>query len=503
MNLIYSLYNSFVNNKDNNAFCINDTFFTYKQLLESITQIRKCIVDNINSSEKHIGLVTNNDLETYATILALWMEGKAYIPVNPNAPIDRNEEIFNLIDVEYVFDSSNNSEFSSFNIININKLVKESNIVFEAIKFNEINIAYVLFTSGSTGKPKGIPISFKNLNALVTELDLDDEYKLTASDKCLQMYDLTFDASLTAILPALLVGACLYTVPSNAIKYLYIYKLLEKYKLTVLKMVPSIIYYLRPYFSEIHAPTVRYSIFGGEKLYEDVISEWIMCIPNSKVLNHYGPTEFTVCSTYYRYNSEINNKSHNGVLSIGKPFKNVDCIIIDYEGKKVANNIEGELCLSGNQLTSGYWKNDELNTNSFFSYKTNSGTVKRFYKTGDLCYRDEDGYYMYIGRKDFQVKIGGYRVELGEIEYHVRNHESIKSKNILVVDVKNSSNNDELVLVIESSKFDAKDLLSYLNLKLADYMVPKKLFFIDNLPHNKNGKIDRNQLRELIKIKDE
>lgn len=498
MNLIYSLHSSFLQNAENNAFCINDYFFTYKDLLNSIVKIRNTIVANIDSREKHIGLVTNNDLETYATILALWMEGKAYIPINPIAPKSRNVEILNLISVKHVFDSSNKTDFSSFKTINVSQIKYNDNDIFEPIKFDETNIAYVLFTSGSTGIPKGIPISFKNLNALVTELDEDDEYKLNTSDRCLQMYDLTFDASLTALLPALLVGACSYTVPSDAIKYLYAYKLLEKYKLTVLKMVPSIIYYLRPYFSEINAPSVRYSIFGGEKLYEDVINEWAKCIPNGKILNHYGPTEFTVCSNYYKYDSDINNRSYNGVLSIGKPFKNVDCIIIDSNNKIVANNAEGELCLSGKQLTSGYWKNDELNTSSFFMHKTDSGKIKRFYKTGDLCFKDDDGYYLYIGRKDFQVKIGGYRVELGEIEYHARNHESTKSKNSLVIDVINSSNNDELVLVIESSKFDTEGLIQYMSAKLADYMVPKKVFFIDNLPHNKNGKIDRKQLRSLI-----
>ncbi|MDG1728594.1 MAG: AMP-binding protein [Algibacter sp.] len=496
MNLIRSLYKSFNENNERNAFCINDTFFTYQDVLNSITKIRSVIVKNIDFDEKHIGLVTNNDLETYATVLALWMEGKAYVPINSTASKSRNIDILKLIDVTYIFDSSDKDDFSDFKIFNPNHTEFSNNSEFETINFNETNIAYVLFTSGSTGTPKGIPISFKNLNALVTELDLDKEYKLNSSDRCLQMYDLTFDASLTALLPALLVGACVYTVPSNAIKYLYIYKLLEKYKLTVLKMVPSIIYYLRPYFSEINAPSVRYSIFGGEKLYEDVVKEWLNCIPNSVILNHYGPTEFTVCSNYYKF--EQDTKSHKGVISIGKPFKNVDCLILDDLGNIIGDNIEGELCLSGNQLTSGYWKNDELNASSFFLHKTDSAEIKRFYKTGDLCFRDGDGFYMYVGRKDFQVKIGGYRVELGEIEYHARNHISMKSKNNLVIDVKNSSNNDELVLVIESFKFDTKDLMDYLSTKLSDYMVPKKVFFIDNLPHNKNGKIDRKQLKSLI-----
>lgn len=495
MNLIYSLNSSFNKNSTRNAFCINNSFFTYQELLNYINKIRHVIVKNIDSTEMYIGLVTNNDIETYATIFALWMEGKAYIPINPTAPKNRNVEILNLINVKFVFDSSIKTDFSNFEILKTNQIEPSTPTLVEPIKYDENGVAYVLFTSGSTGTPKGIPISFKNLNALITELDIDKAYKLNSSDRCLQMYDLTFDASLTALLPALLAGACAYTVPTDAIKYLSVFKLLEKYQLTVLKMVPSIIYYLRPYFSEIHAPSVRYSIFGGEKLYEDVVIEWAKCIPNSTILNHYGPTEFTVCSHYYRVGESV--KSYNGVLSIGKPFKNVDCLLLDNNDNIVLNNTEGELCLSGNQLTSGYWENDELNISSFFDHKTDLGEVKRFYKTGDLCFRDDDGNFMYVGRKDFQVKVGGYRVELGEIEYHARKHKSTNSKNLLVIDVE-SSNNNKLILVIESAKFETKDLMDYMSEKLADYMVPKKVFFIDSFPHNKNGKVDRAQLRNLI-----
>lgn len=498
MNLIYSLHKSFEQNAIRNAFCIADKFYSYQDLLNRIIKLRSIIASNIDDTENYIGLVTNDDLETYATIFALWMEGKAYVPINPIAPEARNVSILKAINIKHVFDSSSKLDYAGYQTYNAS-IFNINNVKFESIKFDESKLAYVLFTSGSTGDPKGIPISFKNLNALATALDVDEEYKLKASDKCLQMYDLTFDASLTALLPALLVGACVYTVPSNVIKYFHVYKLLEKYKLTVLKMVPSIIYYLRPYFSEIKAPSVRYSIFGGEKLYEDVVKEWVKCVPNSKVLNHYGPTEFTVCSNYYKYEINKKSKSYNGIIAIGKPFKGVDCLILNEGGELASNNQVGELCLSGNQLTNGYLNNEALNTNSFFTHKTESGVTKRFYKTGDLCFVDNDGDYMYVGRKDFQVKIGGYRVELGEIEFHVRNHESTKSKNILVIDVKNKNNNDELVIVIESFKFDTEELIDYLSTKLVDYMVPKKVFFIDNFPHNKNGKIDRKALRNIIK----
>lgn len=498
MEFLNILQDSFKTNASKNALCINDVFYTYHDLSESILKIRKIIQAKINLNEKLIGLVANDDLETYASIFALWLESKAYIPINPTAPISRNIEILNLTDSHFVFDSSKESFYSnSFNILNTSLYSKDlENYNLNKIQYTEDDIAYILFTSGSTGKPKGIPISFKNLNSLLLALNNDKEYTLNNSDKCLQMYDLTFDASLTAFMPAFLSGACSYTVPTDSIKYFHIFKLMQKYKLTVIKMVPSIIYYLRPYFSEINAESVRYCIFGGGKLCNDIVKEWQLCIPNSKIYNHYGPTECTVCSSYYIYKPSLQNKTHNGVLSIGKPLTGIEYLILNENGKEAKIGEKGELCLSGNQLTKGYWKNDKLNNTLFFTKKLNNGSIKRFYKTGDICFVDKEGYLMYIERKDFQVKIRGFRVELGEIEYHVKS--ILNKSNLTVIDINNTDGNNEIALVIEGNKFDTSKVFDYLNIKLPNYMIPTQTYFLDQLPHNNNGKLDRKELRKLI-----
>ena len=498
MNFLNKLQDSFSKNAIKNALCINDEFYTYKDLSDCVLNIRRFIQKRINPNEKLIGLVANDDLETYATIFALWLESKAYIPISPTAPKERNIEILNLTESNFVFDSTVKSLYSNdFQVLNISSNYNElQNYSLKDTTYIENHIAYILFTSGSTGKPKGIPISFKNLNALLVTLSNDEEYSLNNSDRCLQMYDLTFDASLTAFMPAFLAGSCSYTVPSNSIKYFHIFKLIEKHKLTVLKMVPSIVYYLRPYFSEIKADSVRYCVFGGGKLYGDILKEWMECIPNSKVYNHYGPTECTVCSTYYTYKSDNKNKLHNGVLSIGKTLAGIDFLIVNDENKEVKTNEKGELCLSGDQLTEGYWKNEKLNDVVFFNKKSENGLLKRFYKTGDLCFEDRDGYIMYVERKDFQVKIRGYRVELGEIEYHIKS--MITKNNLVVIDINNTNGNNEIALVIESEKFDTTNLFNYLQSKLPNYMIPTQTHFLNQLPHNNNGKLDRKQLRELI-----
>ncbi len=500
MNFLDKLQNSFLKNSAKNAICINNTFFTYTDLSNCVLRIRKIIQSQIHSEEKLIGLVANDDLETYATIFALWLESKAYIPINPTAPIKRNTEVLDLTGSKSVFDSAKESPYSSgFKVYNVLTHYKKlEHHTLSVTEYNKTDIAYILFTSGSTGKPKGIPISFENLNALLLTFENDEAYTINNTDRCLQMYDLTFDASLTAFMPAFLAGACSYTVPPDSMKYFHIYKLMQTYDLTVLKMVPSIIYYLRPYFPEINQPNVRYCVFGGGKLFEDVLKEWSACIPNSTIYNHYGPTECTVCSSYYTFKKH-GNKSYNGVLSIGKPLNGIDAVIVNDNNDLLDNNKIGELCLAGKQLTKGYWNNEKLNDTSFFNMKLDDGEVKRFYKTGDVCFRDTDGNLMYVERKDFQVKIRGFRVELGEIEHHIKY--IITKNNLTVLDINNSTGNNEIALIIEGKPFDTTPLFNYLQTKLPNYMIPTQTHFLSLLPHNVNGKLDREHLRKLIRKK--
>jgi amino acid adenylation domain-containing protein len=497
MEFLAKLKTSFEKNQNLNAFCIAEKFYSYAELTQLISNIRAAITNKVKDSEKLIGLVANDDLETYASIFALWLEGKAYVPVNPLYPKERNLKILELTASKYIIDSSENSIYEQSLSVIKSIYLKNEEIKLEAKKIHPKDLAYILFTSGSTGVPKGVPISFENLTALLDALDKDPLFNLNATDKCLQMFELTFDFSLVTYLPPLFFGACVYTIPKDTIKYFYIYKLIQNQGLTVLTMVPSIIHYLRPYFKEINSATVRYCSFGGGKLYSDIAEEWSQCIPKSQIFNYYGPTEFTVYSGYYLYQAKTRTKNHNGVVSIGKTLNGVNYLVVDTKNNEVATSESGELCLSGDQLTQGYWKNEEKNNEVFFS-KMENGKQVRYYKTGDLCFLDNEGDYMYVGRSDFQVKIRGYRVELGEIEYYVKN--VILKKEIVVIDITNNLENTELALAIVAKTFDLTALREYLKEKLPEYMVPTKYAFFDELPHSLNGKINRSELRTKFKV---
>lgn len=492
MKILQTLQKSIEEHSLRNAFLINGTYYTYGQLGAKISGIRRLVQDQVPSSEKFIGVVTNDDLETYAGMIALWFEGKAYVPINPIYPKTRNKEILEQTESTYILDSSDTKYLDDgFHVLSVGNLSTQGMDLCPKTVHPE-SFAYVIFTSGSTGVPKGAPITFKNLDSFASAIDENLSFSLYPSDRCLQMFELTFDMSVVSFLAPLLKGACVYTLSKKGIKYFEIVKLLSEYQLTVLIMVPSIIHYLRPYFKEIHCPSVRYSCFAGGKLFGEIAKEWNKCIPNAQIINYYGPTETTIYCGGYLFNKEGGNKHENDVLSIGKPFPNTSYMIIDENGEELGVGKTGELCIAGEQLFPGYIKNEEKNKQVFFTVE-HGGRSHRFYKTGDLCYKDADGDYMYVGRADFQVKIRGFRVELGEIEYHVKT--KLVGMDVVVIDVPDGMGNLELGLAVCSNKIDLEPVISHLKEVLPPYMIPTQFLFLDQFPHSVNDKVDMKELR--------
>jgi len=491
--IIEPFLNSIQDFSDRNAFCINGEFFTYKHLEASISKIRFQLIDN---KDDIIGLIANDDLETYASIFALWLDGKAYIPLNPIAPVERNQTIIEQADIKTVLDSSDDLQlFKNAKTVSTKNL-KSVGLNYQNILSKEISdqkIAYILFTSGSTGVPKGVPITRENLAYFVNAYS-DFGYKITENDRCLQPFEMTFDVSVASYLLPLISGACVYTVPRNVIKYMFIAEILEEQEITVTHLASSVIKYLRPYFEEIYLPKLKYCVLTAEAVLYDVTREWSERCPNAVIDDLYGPTEDTIYCTQYRFVRNGENKHRNGVLSIGKSLTSGKVIILDENGKECLPNVQGELCLAGKQLMQGYWKNPEKSAEVFFERDG-----ERFYRTGDICFADESGDIMYCGRLDSQVKIQGYRIELGEIEYHCKAF--LKEINAITIPFNNVVSNTEIALFIETNEQNIviDELKEYLYSKIPAYMVPTKYYFVPKFPLNSSDKIDKVKLKGVIK----
>ena len=486
---------------DRSAFFIEGQYYSYRQFAQIVSNIRK-LLQSKYASEKLIGFITNDDIETYSSVFGILYSGRGFVPINPKNPSERNLAVIEQSDIKVILTSKYDSEIqklvgsNNIDIVATNELTA-AEIDISIPRISENDIAYILFTSGSTGVPKGVPLTRKNLYSFIDAF-FAYGYNINEEDRCLQMFDMTFDLSLMSYIIPLCKGACVYTVPPGGIKYAYVYNLLEEQKITVALMVPSIISYLRPYFNEIKLPQMRYSMFCGEALFEDIAKEWMECVPNALVQNVYGPTEATIfCSIYDLNRDKTKIKSFNGVLSIGKAMNNMGLQVVNENGEEVEVGEKGELCLYGAQLTPGYWKNPQKNKQAFFR-KNIDGNDTTLYRTGDLVYLDGERDYLYCGRIDHQVKIDGFRVELGEIEHYTR--EFTQVSNVAAVAIKNNIGNNEIILFVEKYAGSIIDIENFLKSKLPNYMIPSDTFVLDIFPLNVNGKIDRKALASQIKM---
>ena len=475
-----------------NAFYIDGQYYSYVQFAQLISAIRREI-NELNSTEQIFALAIHDDLDTYASIFALWMEGKAYVPLHPNQPLERNLNIIEQVGLSNVLDSAEQSVFDnqSLNVMHTNLYAYTEDYLDNWVDTSDDALAYILFTSGSTGVPKGVQITRGNVAAFMDSF-WKTGIEITADDRCLQVFDLTFDVSVQSYLVALTRGACVYTVPYGQVKYIYAASLIQEHKITFGAMAPSMLTYLRPYFDEFDATSMKTTILTAEACPVDLMEEWYKCAKNTEIYDFYGPTEATIYCTYYKLSRDKQNLSQNGIISIGVPMANIQAIITKENGELVNGQEKGELCVAGGQVTPGYWKNEEKNTSSFFK---KDGV--RYYHTGDLCYWDESGNILYCGRIDQQAKIQGFRVELGEIEFHARAYYN-KEYRVVAIAFDNTQGLTEIALFVESVEQDTKDLLDYLRSKMPHYMIPSRIIFEQQFPLNKSEKIDRTTLKKKL-----
>lgn len=480
--IISPLFENISRYADRNAFCIADQFYTYRQLGEKIEELRTSIRHN-GLSNKIIGVCAHDSLVTYATIFALWAENSAYVILHPQWPQARIDEIIQQSELEAVYDEGHLTALQGNNP-------------------NNQQLAYILFTSGSTGKPKGVMVGMDNISAFADSyLSLD--LQITPDDRVLQCAELTFDFSLWCFLPAILRGACCFTVPTDVIKYQYIGGLIDEYALTIVMIAPSVLRYLQPYFDELDLTCIRYLMLGAEGLTAGLVDNFKAHSPQTQLFNFYGPTECSIACTYYPMGDGNTTttllKTYNGIVSIGHLLKNASALVLDENGNEVPDGVQGELCITGPQVTKGYWKNPELTSKAFFMREYN-GKQTLFYHSGDLVIRDADGDYNYVGRCDSQVKIQGFRVELGEIEYHARTflYSSHGNVNVVCMAVTNKQNLLELAMFIEAKEFDIEPTLHYMRTNMPPYMIPTRIVFVPVFPLNINGKTDRNKLKEQL-----
>jgi len=456
----------------------------------------------------------------YAGVLGAFMAGHGYVPLNPTFPIARTklmlersmcrsvivdtrsepqlEKLLSSIDASLVIICPDRNDVSEL----ADKLPKHQVIgaaeLADAAEWrppttNANSIAYLLFTSGSTGQPKGVMVSHANVLHYVDYVT--KRYGIGSSDRLSQTFDLTFDLSAHDLFVTWGSGACL-CVPSQK-QMIKPGAFINEARLTTWFSVPSTAMFMRR-LGELKAgsyPRLRLSLFCGEALPVDVVRDWSLAAPNSVVENIYGPTELTIGCTSYRWDNQTSlAECEQGIVPIGQPFADMEALIVDENLCEVAAGCEGELLMSGPQLTHGYWCDEEKTRRAFVSVADRNGT---YYRTGDRARRSApDKPLIYLGRLDNQVKVLGHRVELGEVEAVVRSLCGVDA--VVALAWPNNSNADGIELFLEAEKFDTELLMEQLKTKLPYYMVPRRIRTLPRLPLNPNGKYDRKSLQSIL-----
>lgn len=496
--MINNIVGSIQKHQDRNAFYIKEKYYTYKELGIKITDIKTELLPHLPTIKpKHIGVIINEDFESYVSCVSILLCGYGYVPLNPLSPNERNFETIQQAEIKVIL-TSQKTESDKFykdkgvNIIYTDDIAKGVlNLDFP--NANDLDPAYVIFTSGSTGKPKGTPLSRANLNAFLDSVGLLN-WKIDENDRFLQMSSMTFDMSILTFIIPLCIGACIYTVPEYEIKYMYGLQLMIEHEITFIAVVPSTLSYLKPYFGEINLSSIRYSLVCGEAFPIELAQLWQKSAPSSQIINIYGPTEATVFTHSYVYKDGVNEKSYNDIMALGALVKNIEGIILDDSGKEVSIGDKGELCICGTQLTSGYLLNSQKNEESFFEYNKD-GMKRRFYRTGDIVFIDNEKTYFYVGRKDTQVKIQGHRVELGDIEKNAR--DITKTEKTIAIALKNSMGNYYIHLFVQGDGISKGEIIEFLKGRIPYYMIPSKVSFLESIPLNANGKMDKIALAKI------
>lgn len=360
------------------------------------------------------------------------------------------------------------------------------------------SIAYLLFTSGSTGVPKGVGVTHRNVTHFLAAMT--ERYSVKPSDRFSQMFDTTFDLSVFDLFLAWQAGACIVCPSEQAL--LNPDKYIQEAGLTVWASVPSVVGLMKRFgaLKPGRYPRLRVSMFCGEALPVEYAAAWAVAAPATVLDNLYGPTELTVACTAYRWEGEKSkSQSLLNIVPIGDGLPGMSTMVVDETLCEVAPDSEGELLVGGPQVTPGYWKDDALTA---ASYVTPPGQEKVFFRTGDRVRRPIGaGPLRYLGRRDHQVKILGYRVELGEVESRLAEESGVHEA-VAIPWPRTPSGAMGIVAFVVATHVDDSAVRRNLSATLPKYAVPHTVHFLRELPHNENGKIDRGALVRMLESRE-
>ena len=520
-NLACAIHRHAMANPEALAVACQGRSLTYGELAERAAQLAARLQQNpdwprVKGRIPRVGLLASRGVDACVALIGACWAGATYVPISMKQPEERILGLFEQCELSAIVTDDQGAKLLSDKLlaacpplvihagqtpleartgespsIKLLELTSLPRVVpEEPARLEATDTAYIIFTSGTTGVPKGVMISTGCARKYTTMIA--EHLGLRADDRALETCELSFDFSVHNMFSTWQAGAGLYILPAttvmNAVKFA------RNSGLTVWNSVPSLASMLRQIkaLAPDSLSSLRVTVFGGEQLPANTVTAWQSAAPNSRIYNLYGPTEATVFCLGHAVEEHLQLTPGRDVISIGTALPGNEAMVVDENDQAVADGSSGELLIAGCQLADGYLGAAELTARRF---PTLNG--KRWYRTGDLALRDADGEFYCLGRIDNQVKVMGYRVELEEIDAHLRTVTGADIVGSIAWPVDNGAARG-IVSFVHAHSIDAEQVIEALKERIPSYMVPSRVIALKEMPLSSNGKVNRHALRQLL-----
>lgn len=461
-------------NSEKLAICASDKDLTWAEFKDEVEKLKVEIL-KYNLPKGHpVVIYGHKEAKFIVTMTACMSLGLPYIPVDTIYPYERRQKIVNIVGSALIINTI--SDVLDFNKDNVNTSYHLAD-----------PIIYIIFTSGSTGEPKGVQITQNSI--LDFNKWLESDFKFSKDSVFMNQAPFSFDLSVYELIGFLSFGGTIILNSRELLEnHIEFFARLRKYNCNTWVSTPSFIskYLLSSEFTSNEIKGLETFLFCGEVLPAMTAKRILNSFSSSKVLNTYGPTEATVAITLVDITSEIIEK-YSKSLPVGYVKENTTINLLDIDSENV-----GEIEIVGDNVSIGYFKNEELNSQKF-----QPKYEKRSFRTGDFGYF-EDNMLFFANRKDELIKLHGFRIELGEIDKEFTNNKKVNES--ITIPLKRGTEVVKLItFIITNEQIEIEELKKQISETLPYYMIPSDIVVLDKFPYNTNHKIDKNQLINIYR----
>ncbi len=458
---------------------------TYGELSAQSDALAAWIENHLGENRGPIAVLGHKEPEMLIAFLAVVKSGRAYVPIDNSLPPQRIDKIIETADAALTLTPKRVAELANETASAPCRRVARDDPF------------YIIFTSGSTGEPKGVVITLANLTAFVDWM-IGEQHFMENAETFLNQAPFSFDLSVMDLYLALVTGGTLFSITKDDIANLKsLFEKLARSGVTSWVSTPSFaqMCLIERGFNQTMLPALRRFLFCGETLAPETASQLLDRFPQAEVWNTYGPTEATVATSSVRIDRDLIAK--HPTLPIGYTMPGTRLLICDENGAQLPKGERGELVIAGPNVSPGYFRRPDLTANAF---SLRNGL--RAYRTGDWA-RETEGLFFCDGRMDGQIKLFGYRIELGDLEANLRALPEIADAVVLPIQKggKIESLAAFVILSVEKTGTDFEMtacLKTNLAARLPAYMLPRKFHFLEAFPMTANGKADRRALAERL-----